>query len=756
MSIRTVAVLGAGTMGAAVAAHLANVGLPVLLLDIPGPVGERNAPARLGLERAKKASPAAFMLPQSASLITLGNLEDDLGKLSSVDWVFEAVLERLDVKRSLWERVEVAANPHAILSSNSSGIPMSSQAEGRSESFRQRFLGTHFFNPPRYLHLLELIPTLDTSTETLKTMREFGERVLGKGVVVANDVPGFIANRVGVFAMNQAIRAMEELELWPDVVDALTGPLIGRPKSATLRTADLTGLDVAATVAANLNEATEYDFDPPKVQARLIALGRLGEKTGEGFYKRVKRDGKSVVLTLNPSTLEYEERPKVRLAELEPIRVLPTATERLKALLRLDGVHGEFMRRTTYALLHFAAVNAPVMTADLNAVDDALRWGFGWEAGPFEILRALGVKDVLAEFEARGWDTPALLRGGSLPDAPRTKQAGLLVLKDVKADPTKVIRRAAGASLLDLGDGVALLEFHSKVNALGEDALRMTQFAMKTVPEGFAGLVIGNDGEQFSAGANLAALLFNAQEGEWDEVDRSVRLFQRTTTSLRTAPFPVVVAPFGLTLGGGAELTLYADRVQAHAELYMGLVEMGVGLIPAGGGTTELLARYSAQVLPGEDPFSAVKLAFERIALARVSSSALEARAWGYLRDADGVSFNRDRLIFDAKRAVLNLADGYMPGRLAASIPALGEAALAKLKFGVYSLVQARQASAYDAELATALAKILSGGALNYATNFPAQHFLDLEREAFLALCGKRKTQERIAHMLKTGKPLRN
>lgn len=310
--------------------------------------------------------------------------------------------------------------------------------------------------------------------------------------------------------------------------------------------------------------------------------------------------------------------------------------------------------------------------------------------------------------------------------------------------------------MLDLGDGVALLEFHSKVNALGEDALRMTQFAMKAVPEGFAGLVIGNDGEQFSAGANLAALLFNAQEGEWDEVDRSVRLFQRTTTSLRTAPFPVVVAPFGLTLGGGAELTLYADRVQAHAELYMGLVEMGVGLIPAGGGTTELLARYSAQVLPGEDPFSAVKLAFERIALARVSSSALEARAWGYLRDADGVSFNRDRLIFDAKRAVLNLADGYMPGRLATSIPALGEAALAKLKFGVYSLVQARQASAYDAELATALAKILSGGALNYATSFPAQHFLDLEREAFLALCGKRKTQERIAHMLKTGKPLRN
>ncbi|HEX2862993.1 MAG TPA: 3-hydroxyacyl-CoA dehydrogenase family protein, partial [Deinococcales bacterium] len=526
--------------------------------------------------------------------------------------------------------------------------------------------------------------------------------------------------------------------------------------SATLRTADLTGLDVAATVAAGLKAATRYDFEPPKVQARLIEDGRLGEKTGAGFYKRVKRDGQSVILTLNPETLDYEERPKVRLAELEPIRALPTAMERLKALLKLPGVHGDFMRRTTYALLRFAAENVPEITPDVNAVDDALRWGFGWEAGPFETIRALGVENVLAEFAARGWETPALLRGGSLPEAPREPRPGVLVLKDVKADPERVLKRSGGASLLDIGDGVALLEFHSKANALGEDALGMLQHAMKVVPQHFAGLVIGNDGEYFSAGANLAALLFNAQEGEWDEVDRSIRLFQRATTGLRTAPFPVVVAPFDRTLGGGAELTLYATQVQAHAELYMGLVEMGVGLIPAGGGTTELLARYSAQVLPGEDPFTAVKLAFERIALAKVSASALEARAWGYLRDADGVVFNRERLTGEAKKAVLNLADGFVPRQLDAAIPALGESALAKLKLGIYGLVQARQASDYDAEAATILARVLSGGSLNYATAFPAQHFLDLEREAFLTLCGKRKTQERIAHTLKTGKPLRN
>ena len=763
MKIRKAAVIGSGTMGAAVAAHLANAGIPVVMLDIAGSGKDRNEIVRGGLERSMKAKPANFMHPGRAKMIDLGNLEDDLGKLKDCDWIFEAVLEQLPVKQQLWAKLEPVLSPTAIISSNSSGIPMHLQIEGRGADFKRRFVGTHFFNPPRYLKLLEVIPTPDTDPAVIQAISEFGDKVLGKGIVVAKDVPGFIANRVGVYGMNKAIRTMVELGLTPDVVDALTGPIIGRPKSATIRTADLSGLDIGLAVAKNLDASTDYDYAPPAIQEKLVGMNRLGEKTGEGFFKRIKgKDGKSEILTLNLETLEYENRGKVRLAELEPIRTLPTAPERFKALLKLESNHGEFLRRTTYDLLWFAASNVPVMADDYKEVDNALKWGFGWEMGPFETVDLLGIEKVCAEFEARGLSIPKLIAEHRASgqkfyaDGASPPKSGVIVLKDMKRDASKIVKTMPGASLVDIGDGVALLEFHSKMNALGEDMVRMMQHAQKVVPQDFVGLVVGNQGENFSAGANLAVLLMNAQDGEWDEIDLGIRQFQKFTTSMRFSPFPTVSAPFGLTLGGGCEVSLYADHVQAHSELYMGLVEFGVGLIPAGGGTTEMVVRLTDALLPDEDAFQALRKAFTQIGLAKTSTSALEARDLGYLRPSDGITMNRDRLIADAKRKVLELAPDYVQPQPRTDIPALGGAAFANLKVGIEGLKLSRQASDYDAEVATALAKVLSGGTANRVMQVSTQYMLDLEREAFLMLCGKRKTQERIAHTLKTGKPLRN
>jgi 3-hydroxyacyl-CoA dehydrogenase len=763
MKIRKAAVVGSGTMGAAVAAHLANAGIPVLLLDIVLPdAKDRNQLAKTGLEKALKARPAAFMHASRAKLIQVGNLEDDLEKLRDCDWIFEAILEKLDVKQAFWAKVEPFISETAIVSSNSSGIPMHLQIEGRSADFKRRFVGTHFFNPPRYLKLLEVIPTPATDPQVIADIASFGDKVLGKGIVVAKDVPGFVANRVGVYGMNKAIREMIDLGLTPDVVDALTGPIIGRPKSATIRTADLSGLDIGMAVAKNLDDSTDYDYAPPAIQEKLVTMGRLGEKTGEGFFKRIKgKDGKSEILTLNLETLEYANNGKVRLAELEPIRLLPTAGERLKALLKLESNHGEFMRRTTFDLLWFAADNVPTIADDFREVDNALKWGFGWEMGPFEVVDLLGIEKVCAELEARGLSIPAILAAHRssgakfYADGESSARDGVIVLKDVKRDGTKTLKTMPGASLVDIGDGVALLEFHSKANALGEDMIRMAQYAMKTVPEHFAGLVVGNQGENFSAGANLAVLLLQAQDGDFDEIDSSIRQFQKFATSFRYSPFPTVAAPFGLSLGGGCEVPLHCDHVQAHSELYMGLVEMGVGLIPAGGGTTEMLFRFSDQLLPGEDAFAAVRKAFEQIALAKTSTSALEARDLGYLKASDGISMNRDRLIADAKRKVLELAPDYVQPQ-PREITVLGESALANLKVGIHALVLSRQASEYDAELALHLAKILCGGTMNRPTVVSEQYLRDLEREAFLTLTGKKRTQERIAHTLKTGKPLRN
>ncbi len=755
MKIRKAAVVGSGTMGAAVAAHLANAGIPVLLLDIAGTGADKNEIVKKGLERALKAKPAAFMHPKAAQLIQIGNLEDDIGKLTGVDWIFEAILERLDVKQDFWGKVE-ATGTKAIVSSNSSGIPMHLQIQDRSAEFKARFVGTHFFNPPRYLKLLEVIPTADTRPDVIAAVSEFGDKVLGKGVVVAKDVAGFIANRIGVWGMVHTVRDAVELGLRPDEVDAILGPLVGRASSASFRTNDLSGLDIGLAVAKNLGSSTGFDYAPPAIWEKLVEAGRLGEKTGEGFFKRVKgKDGKSLILTLDYETLEYKDNGKVRVPD--DIRALPTAVARIKALLKLENNIGELVRRNVYGLIWFAAKNIPACADTVLEVDNALKWGFNWEIGAFDLADALGHDTVIAGVKALGLDVPALLEQGKpfYNDATGQKN-GLIVLRDLKRDSSKTIKAWQGASLVDIGDGVALLEFHSKANALGEDMIRAMQHAQKVVAESFAGLVVGNQGDNFSAGANLAVLLLQAQEGDFDEIDLSIRQFQKFVLSMRYSPFPTVSAPFGLALGGGCEISLYADHVQAHAELYMGLVEAGVGLIPGGGGTTEMLARFTEQLLPNEDSFSAVRKAFEQIALAKTSTSALEARELGYLKASDGITMNRDRLLSDAKTKVLELAKDYVQPQPRAEIIAMGESAIANLKVAVHGLQLSRQASEHDGIIAMQLAKILAGGNMNRQTKQPEQHFLDLEREAFLYLCGTRKTQERIAHTLKTGKPLRN
>jgi 3-hydroxyacyl-CoA dehydrogenase len=761
VKIRKAAVVGSGTMGAAVAAHLANAGIPVLLLDIAAQSADKNEIVKKGLDRALKAKPAAFMHPSRAQLISIGNLDDDLQKLMGVDWVFEAILEKLEVKQAFWEKVE-ATGTQAILSSNSSGIPMHEQIAGRSADFKKRFVGTHFFNPPRYLKLLEVIPTPDTDPVVIQAISEFGDKVLGKGVVVAKDVPGFIANRIGVWGMVHTVRDAVELGLRPDEVDAILGPLVGRASSASFRTNDLSGLDIGLAVAKNLHAATGFDYAPPAIWEKLVEMGRLGEKTGEGFFKRVKgAGGKSVILTLDYETLEYKDNGKVRVPDT--IRNLPDPVARIKALMKLEDNTGELVRRNIYGLIWFAAKNIPACADTVLEVDNALKWGFNWQIGAFDLADALGLERVVEGIKVLGLDVPELLQthldSGKkfYAEGEGQRADGILVLQNIKRDAARVVKTSGGASLVDIGDGVALLEFHSKANALGEDAIRMMAQAQKIVPEQFVGLVVGNQGEHFSAGANLAVLLMQAQDGDFDEIDISIRQFQKFTTSMRYSPFPTVSAPFGLALGGGCEISLYADHIQAHSELYMGLVEAGVGLIPAGGGTTEMITRFTEQLLPHENPFSAVRKAFEQIALAKTSTSALEAQKdLGYLRDSDGITMNRDRLIGDAKQKVLELARDYVQPQPRVDIPALGEAAIANLKVAVHGLQLSKQASEHDGIIANQLAKILAGGTANREMKLSTQHFLDLEREAFLYLCGTRKTQERIAHTLKTGKPLRN
>lgn len=799
MRIERAAVLGAGTMGAQIAAHLANAGVPTLLLDIPpreltpdeqakGLSLEskqvRNRIARAGLDAATKAKPAAFFTPDKAALVSVGNFDDDIAKLKDCDLIVEAVVENLNIKRSLFEKVDANRRPGSIVASNTSGIPIHLIADGRSDDFKQHFVGVHFFNPPRYLHLVEIIRTEWTKPEVSCFLFGFLDQRLGKGVVPAKDRPNFIANRIGTFGALHTIKTMVEDGYSIEEVDKMTGPAVGRPKSATFRTFDLVGLDVFHHVIKNLYENLPDDeerdmFVVPDVLAKMVERGLLGNKTKSGFYK--KEGEKREIWALDTATLEYKPAEKVKLPSLDMAKNIEDLPERLKALTWGKDRAGAFLWKTLTRTLAYAAKRIPEIADNVVEVDRAMRWGFGWELGPFEAWDAIGVEKSVSRMREEGMTVPAnveqMLASGATSFykkenaqqfyfdfatgkyVPLADQPGVLILKSIK-DQNGVIKKNSGASLIDIGDGVACLEFHSKMNAIGGDTLQMLKFALGEVEKNFVGLVVGNQGQNFCVGANIMLMLMEAQEENWDELDMMVRVFQNATMSLRYSPKPVVVAPFQMVFGGGCEMVLHGDRVRAAAETYIGLVEVGVGIIPAGGGTKEMLVRAMDSIPKGvddADPFPFVKRAFETIALAKVATSAEEARALGFLSADDTLSMNADRLIADAKKEVLALsATGYVQPQQRTDVLALGESALSTLKLGIHQMKRAGYISDHDAEIGTQLARILTGGDLNHPTRVSEQYLLDLEREAFLSLVSKRKTQERIAHMLKTGKPLRN
>ncbi len=802
MRIEKAAVLGAGTMGAQIAAHLANARIPTLLLDIaPGELTAeekargltletkevRNRIARNGLEAAKKAKPAAFFTPELASLVAIGNFDDDLERLKDCDLIIEAVVENLDIKRSLYERVEQHRRPGSIVASNTSGIPIHLLAADRSEDFRKHFLGVHFFNPPRYLHLVEIIRTESTLPEVSCFMFGFLDQRLGKGVVPAKDRPNFIANRIGTFGALHTIKTMLDDGYSIEEVDKITGPAIGRPKSATFRTFDLVGLDVFTHVIKNLFDALPEDeeramFAAPEFLTKMVQGGFLGNKTKGGFYrKQTGEGGKREIWTIDRATLEYRPSEKVQLPSLDMARNIEDAAERIKTLVWAKDRVGAFLWKTFSRTLNYSAKRIPEIADTVVDVDRSMRWGFGWALGPFEVWDAIGVEKSVARMKEEGLTVSAnveqMLAAGAksfykkeqgqqsyfdfaagnyvpLPDP-----QGVIVLKSAK-EQKGIIKKNSGASLVDLGDGVACLEFHSKMNAIGGDTLQMLKFALGEVERNFVGLVVGNQGTNFCVGANLMLMLMEAQDENWEELDMMARVFQNSTMSLRYSPKPVVVAPFNLVFGGGCEMVLHADRVRASAETYIGLVEVGVGIIPAGGGTKEMLVRVLDSIPKGvddADPFPFVKRAFETIALAKVATSAEEARSFGFLADDDSISMNADRLIADAKKEVMSLAaSGYLAPQQRTDVLALGLPALATLKLGIHQMKRAGYISDHDADIGEQLARILTGGDLNHPTRVSEQYILDLEREAFLSLIGKRKTQDRIAHMLKTGKPLRN
>ena len=748
-TIRTAAVLGAGTMGAQIAAHLANAGVPTLLLDVTADA------ARQGLLRARTLKPDPFFTKDTHALIRTGSFED-LSGLHGSDWIIEAVVEQLDVKQALLERVEAHASEHAIVSSNTSGIPLGDIAAPRSAAFRARWLGTHFFNPPRYLPLLEVIPTPETRPDVLQTVVRFADRRLGKGVVVAKDTPGFIANRIGIHGLMQVFRAIAAGGYTIEDVDAITGPAIGRPKSATFRTMDLAGIDVLAHVTRGLADRLpdEQAFDVPAVVDELVRRGAIGAKAGSGFYRK---DPSGEIHALDLDSLAYRPSTRPRFPSIEAARSIQQTGERIRTLFLGKDRAGDFLRATLAPTLLYAARIAPQIAHSPDDIDRAMRWGFGWELGPFATLRAIGVDNVVQALDpavhAAAMEAFASLDALSA-NAPPTP-CELQLLKCAR-DRNRVVRRNPGASLVDLGDGVLCVEFHSKMNAIGGDTIEMLQAGVKEAAANFAALVVGNDSQHFSAGANLMLLLLEAQEGNWDEVDLMVRAFQQATMALRHAPVPVVVALAGLTLGGGCEIVLHADRVQAAAESYIGLVEVGVGLIPAGGGTKEMLARAMEDLPAGADALPFVQRAFETIGFARVSGSGPDAQRIGYLRDADGITMNRDRLLSDAKTVALARAPAYAPPQPRTNIPVGGASVLAALKLGVHLAWRAGRISDHDALIGRKLAWILAGGDTPAARTMTEQELLDLEREAFLSLCAERKTQERIAHTLKTGKTLRN
>jgi len=802
--IEKAVVLGAGTMGSRIAAHFANAGLSCVLLDIvppdlrAGQSADRNKIVRAGLEAAKKAKPAAFFIASLAEKVAIGNFEDDLATCAEADWIIEAVAENLEIKRKLLSRVAQYRKPGAIVTTNTSGLPVHLIAEGMSEEFQQHWAGTHFFNPPRYLKLVEVIPGPKTSADVIETLSEFCDRRLGKGVVVAKDTPNFIANRIGTFSMLNALRLMTTLGMTVEEVDACTGPAVGQPKSATFRTADIVGLDVLLHVVINIYETVSTDesreiYKPPAFLEEMVRRGWLGDKTGQGFYKRVKGEDEKEILALNLNNMEYRPLQKAKFASLEAGKAIEDTRERLRALLGpvLEGQKGDKAQQFLWGALSemclYAARRVPEISDHLEDVDRAMRCGFGWEMGPFEQMDALGVKAFAAQAQKEGRALPPIVekvlasgRNGfyesekgkttvfdwksgtaKLVEEPK----GVIILKSLK-DAGREIERNSGASLIDLGDGVMCCEFHAKMNAIGADLIVMLHKGLKRLQTDFEAMVIANQAANFSVGANLMLVLVGAQEQEWDELHMAVKQFQNVNLALKYAPKPVVAAPQGMALGGGCEICLHSARIQAAAEAYLGLVETGVGLIPGGGGTKEMLVRANEHSAGGEDLdlFHALKPVFETIAMAKVGTSAEECRDAGFLRRDDGASMNRDRLVADAKEVALGLVrSGWRPlaaswqeGAQTTQIKVLGEQFLAGAKLAIHMLQRGGYATDYDGQVGRKLANILAGGSLSSPQLVSEQYVLDLEREAFVSLCGEKKTQERIAHTLKTGKPLRN
>jgi 3-hydroxyacyl-CoA dehydrogenase len=815
--IHKVAVLGAGTMGARIAAHFANAGVPSLLLDIvpPDAAGPaRNKIAAAGLDGARKSKPAAFFEASLSRLVTVGNFEDDLKRLAEVDWIIEAIVENLDIKRSLLKKVDAIRKPGTIVTTNTSGLPVAKIAEGFSADFRRSWFGTHFFNPPRYMRLLELIPTPDADPALIEAVAHFCDTQLGKGVVRAKDTPNFIGNRIGTFSVLNVMRLMQEMDLTVEEIDALTGSAVGWPRSATFRTIDLVGLDILGHVVKNMTENVRDERSELQIPAffrQMLERKWLGDKTRGGFYKKnvgrapspaepgKKEDER---LALDWKTLEYHPRQKPKFAALDMAKNVEETGPRVRMLLGMNGGGGASQKPDKAAAFLWAALSdlwtysanrIPEISDSIVEIDRAMRMGFNWELGPFELWDAAGVEATVARMKEEGRPVAAnvekLLAAGNkswYADDPKAQSGrkhwdlatgnwqptsvpeGVWSVEvAIKTTSNGVVKKNSGASLVDLGDGVGCIQFHSKMNALGADIISLILQTMKPggPGDGFDAFVITNDAQNFSVGANVMLLLMSIQEEEWDDVDLAIRQFQGMTQAIKFSPKPVVAAPFGLALGGGCEISLHAAARQPHAELYMGLVEVGVGLLPGGGGCKEMLLRAvdsAASIRPdarGEsvELMEAMKKIFETIAMAKVATSAHEARGLGFLSNSDRITMNRERLLSDAKARALELVRaGYEPPVMRTDIPAPGENILAALKLGVHMMRQGEFITDHERKIATKIAEVLCGGNVTPGTPVSEQYLLDLEREAFKSLCGEKKTQERIQFTLKTGKPLRN
>ena len=787
-------------MGAGIAAHLANAGIPTLLLDIaPNELNPEEQAKGLTLESpqvrqrivrslfeaSKKLKPAAYMLGDNTRLVSLGNFADDMARLADCDLIIEAVVEDLDIKHKVFAEVEKYRKPGAVVATNTSGIPIDSIAEPFSDDFKEHFIGVHFFNPPRYMKLVEIIPGSGTDGEVACKIAGFLDQRLGKGVVPAKDRPNFIANRIGTFAMMATVHEMLEMGFTPTEIDQITGKAIGHAKSATFRTSDLVGLDVLVHVNKNLYPAVPDDEDRdvflvPDVLNSMLEKKLLGDKTAGGFYKKVKTNGKSDIHELDLNTFEYKPQEKTKFPSLDAAKQIEDLPTRVKTLVWGQDRVGEFLWKTMERTFRYSANRIPEIADTIVEIDNAIKWGFGWEIGVFETWDAIGVERSVSRMREEGRPVPAnvermlgsgattfykrekgetsfydLVNGGYRPVP---KRPGVTILKDVK-DRIGTIRSNPGASLIDLGDGVACLEFHSKMNSIGGDTVSMMNFAIDEVEKNFKGLVVGNQGGNFSAGANIMMLLLAAQEEEWDDINMMVRALQNAVMRLRYSQKPVVTAPYGLTLGGGCEIAMHGNKTRAAAETYIGLVEVGVGVIPAGCGTKEMTMRAmdAWSKAPDSDPIQFLKNTFTTIGMGKVATSAQEGRAFGFLRDSDAVSMNGDRLIQDAKQEVLNLdAAGYVAPVERTDVTVFGEAAESAMKLALHNMKQGGFISDHDELIGRKLAHIMSGGSINHKTQVSERYLLDLEREAFVSLCGQRKTQDRIAAMLKTGKPLRN